>query len=91
MKRIESYTIKPPDSINVHRVRVYQWGDRKIRLSRTMDAVPPCFEAYEFRQDVPCPAISVRIKVDDKEHWGDGLRWPQAEKKLEQALRAQTT
>jgi hypothetical protein len=81
---VDRYTTKPPDSINRHSIRVYyqsrKIGGRVIFLNRTTDANPRFFEAYS------AGTISQTINVDGGRYWGDGLSWPKAIKKLEQAL-----
>jgi hypothetical protein len=65
-------------AINLHCERLYadEAGNRYI-LSRTLDGVPPFFEAYgPFRKDHE--GILPRLKVLGCEYWGDGWTWRRA-------------
>ena len=65
-------------AINRHSERHYEdkAGNRYI-LSRTLDGIPPFFEAYgPFREDHE--GFLPRLKVLGKEYWGDGWAWCKA-------------
>ena len=65
-------------AINRHSERKYK--DRAGRLyvlSRTLDGVPPFFEAYgPFSKDHE--GALPRLKIRGREYWGDGWRWTRA-------------
>lgn len=65
-------------AINRHSERWYEdaAGNRYV-LSRTLDGVPPFFEAYgpfKAGHEGHLP----RIEVAGLEYWGDGWSWPRA-------------
>ena len=65
-------------AINRHAERTYEdeAGNRYI-LSRTLDGVPPFYEAYgPFSKDHE--GVLPRLKVLGKEYWGDGWTWRRA-------------
>jgi hypothetical protein len=69
-------------AINRHAERTYEdeSGMRYI-LSRTLDGVPPFFEAYgPFKEDHQ--GCLPHLKVNGKEYWGDGWAWKRAERKF---------
>ena len=65
-------------AINRHSTRTYQDEEGTLYLlSRTLDGVPPFFEAYgpytsEFVGVLP------RLKVKDHAYWGGGWNWHRA-------------
>lgn len=65
-------------AINRHSERWYEdeLGNRYI-LSRTLDGVPPFFEAYgPFHPDHE--GMLPQLKVRGQEYWGDGWSWARA-------------
>lgn len=63
---------------NLHAERMYedQAGNRYV-LSRTLDGIPPFFEAYgPFKADHE--GALPRLNVRGKEYWGDGWTWRRA-------------
>ena len=65
-------------AINRHSERWYEdeAGNRYV-LSRTLDGVPPFFEAYgPFRPDHE--GFLPRLRVRGLEYWGDGWNWRRA-------------
>jgi hypothetical protein len=65
-------------AINRHSTRMCRdEGGQLYLLSRTLDGIPPFFEAYgpytaEFVGALP------HLKVNGKEYWGDGWGWSRA-------------
>ena len=67
-------------AINLHSDRKYQ--DEKGQfylLSRTLDGVPPFFEAYGPYTADYVGALP-HLRVNDQEYWGDGWSWRKAVK-----------
>jgi hypothetical protein len=65
-------------AINRHADRAYEdkAGNRYV-LSRTLDGIPPFFEAYgPFKAGHE--GVLPRLKVQGKEYWGDGCTWQRA-------------
>ncbi len=65
-------------AINRHADRTYEdkTGNCYV-LSRTLDGIPPFFEAYgPFKADHE--GVLPRLKVQGKEYWGDGWTWQRA-------------
>lgn len=65
-------------AINRHSERWYEdEADNRYILSRTLDGVPPFFEAYgPFRPDYV--GMLPHLRVLGLEYWGDGWSWRRA-------------
>ncbi len=65
-------------AINRHHERRYRAPSGRLYvLSRTLDGIPPFFEAYgPFADDHV--GILPRLKVNGREYWGDGWEWERA-------------
>lgn len=65
-------------AINRHRERWYEdEAANRYILSRTLDGVPPFFEAYgPYRPDHR--GVLPRLKVQGQDYWGSGWTWRQA-------------
>ncbi len=65
-------------AINLHSERTYQDTDGNVyKLSRTLDGIPPFFEAYgPYREDHQ--GLLPRLMINGREYWGDGWSWKQA-------------
>lgn len=65
-------------AINRHSDRKYRDENGKFYLlSRTMDGIPPFFEAYgPYAAD--CVGLLPRIKVNGQAYWGGGWNWARA-------------
>jgi hypothetical protein len=78
-------------AINLHSTRTYrdQHGNLYV-LSRTLDGIPPFFEAYgPYRQD-HCGVLP-RLRVNGLEYWGDGWSWQRATRAFQQAVQEMQT
>ena len=65
-------------AINLHSERTYRDQDGKLYvLSRTLDGIPPFFEAYGPYREDHC-GILPRLRVNGQKHWGDGWSWEKA-------------
>ena len=67
-------------AINRHSERKYQDEDGRLYvLSRTLDGIPPFFEAYgPYTADLE--GILPQLLVNGQQYWGDGWGWPRAVK-----------
>ncbi len=65
-------------AINRHERRQYRASSGKLyMLSRTLDGIPPFFEAHgPF--DEEHQGILPRLPIDGQEYWGDGWSWRRA-------------
>jgi hypothetical protein len=72
--RIES------SGINHHHQRVYEHDCSFYMLDKTMDSIPPFYKFHALHFD-PRNTYGqpTTIKVYDKEYWGNGYTWKQAE------------
>lgn len=74
---------KLPESINHHLQRVYEHEGNFYMLDKTMDGVPPFYTFYALSFDPRVKSgIPDKVKIEDKEYWGDGLTWEHAEEKI---------
>lgn len=75
-------------AINRHSDRWYEDEARnRYVLSRTLDGIPPFFEAYgPFKEDHE--GVLPRLKVLGQEYWGDGWNWQRALRAFCRELRA---
>lgn len=65
-------------SINKHADRVYEdQKGKRYMLSRTLDGIPPFFEAYGPFSKMH-EGMLPRLKIMGKEYWGDGWSWKRA-------------
>jgi len=65
-------------AINKHSDRTYKDAKGNLYvLSRTLDGCPPFFEAYGPYRASHEGALP-RLRVMDKDYWGDGWTWPAA-------------
>ena len=76
-------------AINRHSDRTYRDRDGSLyMLSRTLDGIPPFFEAYgPYREDHA--GVLPRLLVDGQEYWGDGWSWQRAFRAFAGAVRKQ--
>lgn len=75
-------------AINKHSVRRYrdETGNNFV-LSRTLNGIPPFFEAYgPFRDDYT--GVLPRLRVMGQEYWGSGWNWRRALKAFLSELNA---
>lgn len=74
-------------AINKHSVKTYQdEAGNLYQLNRTLDGVPPFFEAYgPYKKGFQ--GILPRLKVAGQDYWGNGISWNKAEKLFHAALR----
>ena len=65
-------------AINRHSERRYEDRDGNLYvLSRTLDGIPPFFEAYgPFSKEHE--GMLPRLRVSGQEYWGDGWSWRRA-------------
>ena len=73
---------------NKHTDRRYRdENGRCYILSRTLDGIPPFFEAYgPFEEDHE--GLLPRLMIANREYWGDGWSWRRAEQALCRELQA---
>ena len=92
MKEIDRYRIDPPNSINRHSCRLYEFSGRRIVLDRTCDASPRFFSSFQeivgFKSGGQ-PIFPPRILVGGKEYWGDGFSWKRAETTIAEVLQTE--
>lgn len=63
-----------------------------LSVSKTLDGVPPFYEAVEyFWEAYGVPKLVPRVKVDGQQYWGDGLSWEKALSLLCEALSQEAT
>ncbi len=74
-------------AINRHEKRQYRASSGKLyMLSRTLDGIPPFFEAYgPFDDDYQ--GLLPRLLVASQEYWGDGWSWRMALVAFRKAVR----
>ena len=74
-------------AINRHSIRVYKIDNRTFVLDRTLDGVPPF---YQLTETIPGRFLAKTIPINDKDYWGDGISWRNAEAAVIKELGAST-